>query len=221
MKADLGSLAEKITGRGIMELGKDFWAEHAKTVEDFWESISRYFDSLDVAGMKIYQDGMVANGEIGLKIIEETAKVGSKNFMLLSRLIQKGAILVRTEDLKLVKQERNGLLAITQAKSRVQQLISTTKYRSIKDSLLNRRDSFIAKRIEETLHEGEQGIIFIGAYHNVKDMLPADIRVEEIKDIEKIREYQRLLPVAHQNKARFEELQRYLTAEIKLPDQSK
>ncbi len=165
MKADLGSLAEKITGRGIMELGEDFWAEHAKTVEDFWDSILRYFDSLDATGMKIYQDGMVANGEIGLKIVEETAKIGSKNFMLLLELVQRGAILVRTEDLKLVKQERNGLLAITQAKSKTQALISITQYRAIKDSLLNRRDSFIAKRIEETLHEAEQGIIFIGAYH--------------------------------------------------------
>ncbi len=139
--------------------------------------------------------------------------------MLLLELIQRGAILVRTEDLKLVKQERNGLLAITQAKSKTQALISITQYRSIKDSLLNRRDSFIAKRIEETLHEGEQGIIFIGAYHNVKDKLPADIRIQEIKDIEKVREYQKLLPVAHKNKARFEELKRYLTAEIKLTDQ--
>jgi len=37
--------------------------------------------------MKIYQDGIVAEGEIGKKIVEETSKSGSKNYQLVSRLL--------------------------------------------------------------------------------------------------------------------------------------
>ena len=67
--AELGSLAGDISKRGISDLGEDFWKKHQKTVEDFWGVISNYFDSMDVSGMRIYQDGMIAEGEVGEKIV--------------------------------------------------------------------------------------------------------------------------------------------------------
>lgn len=88
------------------------------------------------------------------------------------------------------------------------------KYKLVKNRLLNKRDKFIAKRINETLNQGERGIIFIGAYHNIKKRLPKDIRIIEIKDIEKVREYQKLLPFYNKNRERFEELGRYLISRI-------
>ena len=67
--ADLGSLAKDVTKRGIADLGEELWKEHIKTVTKFWDIIAWYFDSLDVSGTKIYQDGMVADGEVGQEIV--------------------------------------------------------------------------------------------------------------------------------------------------------
>lgn len=212
--ADLGSIAKDVTKRGIADLGEDVWKDHIKTVEGFWDAISHYFDSIDVSGMKIYQDGMVAEGEVGEKIVEETAKAGSKNYELVSSLLKRGAILVKTEIFKLVKKERDRLLAITQAKSITQKIIAFIRYKLVKNILLNKRDNYIAKRIDETLNNGETGIIFIGAYHNIKKWLPKDIQIKEIKDADKVKEYQKLLPFCSKNKERFEELGRYLISEI-------
>lgn len=214
--ADLGSLAKDVAKRGIAGLGEDFWKEHLKTVDGFWDAIIRYFNSINVSGMKIYQDGMVADGEIGRKIVEEGIKAGSKNYKLVSRLLKQGAILVKTEDFKLVKEERDRLLTVTQAESIGQRLVSFMKYKLVKGRLLNKRDEFIAKRINETLDHGETGLLFIGAYHNVKEKLPKNFHVTEIKDIKKVKEYHRLLPLHNKRKKRFEELGKYLVSKVEV-----
>lgn len=212
--SDLGSIAKDVAKRGIADLGEEFWRRHEKTVEDFWNEVNRYFEFIKVAGFKLYQDGMVAEGELGQKIIEEGIKLGSKNYKVLARLLQRGAILVRTEDFKLVKLERDRLLKITQAKLSLEKLFGFIKYKLTKNILLNKRDRFIARRIAETLREGETGIIFIGAYHNIKKRLPRDIQIKEIKDIKKVREYQGLLPFYNKNRNRFEELGNYLISKV-------
>jgi hypothetical protein len=208
--ADLGSVAKEATRRGIAGLGKDFWEEHRKTVDGFWDAISHYFDLIDVAGMKIYQDGMVADGEVAEKLVEQGVKTGSKNYELVARLLKRGAVLVKTEEIKLVKQELDRLLAITQAKSLLKKLMAFIRYKLIKNRLLKRRDEFIAKRIDETLDHGEQGIIFVGAFHDIKRKLPKSVQIVEVKRTEKVREYQKLLPSCQKNRERFEELRKYL-----------
>ena len=208
--ADFGSLAKDVTKRGIADIGEDVWEKHKVAVEKFWDVISDYFGSIYVSGMKMYQDGMVADGEVGQRIVEEGAKSGSRNYELVARLLKRGAILVKTEDFKLVKEELDRLVALTQAKSIAHKLIAFIKYKLVKDMLLDKRDKFIAKRIDESLRQDETGIIFIGAYHNIKKRLPVSIRVGEIKDARIVKEYQMLLPFYKKHKERFEELSRYL-----------
>ncbi len=212
--ADLGSLAKDVTKRGIAELGEQLWQEHKKTVEGFWDAIAEYFDSINVSKMKIYQDGMVAEGEIGEKIVEEGIKSGSKNYELVSRLLQRGAVLVKTEDFNLVKEELDRLRGITGAKSRCKKLIAFIKYKFTKNRLLDKRDNFIAKRVDKTLKHSEKGILFIGAYHDIKKRLPKNIHIREIKDVEKIKEYQQLLPFFNKHKERFAELSEYLVSKV-------
>jgi len=212
--ADLGSLAKDVTKRGIADLGEDVWRQHQRTVEGFWDAISDYFISVDVSGMKIYQDGMVAEGEIGEKIVEEGLNLGSRNYELVARLLKKGATLVKTEDFNLVKEERDKLLKITQAKTKLEKLFGFIKYRLTKNTLLNKRDRFIAQRIDESLPQDQTGILFIGAYHNINPKLPRDIQIKKIKNVQKVREYHRLLPFYSKNRKRFEELSRYLISKI-------
>ena len=211
---DLGSMAEDVSQKSIANLGEDLWTKHRKTIENFWDSISNYFDSTDVRGMKIYQDGMVGEAEVGQTIVENTAKAGSKNYQLVSKLLERGAELIKTEDFKLVKQEYDALLAITQANSIIRKIIAFIKYKLVKTALLRKRDVFISTRIDQTLKPGEKAILFIGAYHTIKERLPEDIQVKEIKDVNKVRRYHKLLPFYNRNKNEFNELSNYLTSEI-------
>lgn len=213
-RADLGSLAKAVAKRGIDAIGGEFWEKHTATVEKFWDVLSDHFAAIEAAGMKVYQDGMPADGELGAKIVEECARSGSRNYELVAKLLKRGAVLIKTEDIELVKQERDRLAALTRAKSLFQKLTAYMKYKWVKDKLLAKRDAFIAKKITETLDDGRTGILFIGAGHNIRKRLPPEIRIIEIKDAGKVKEYQELLPFAHTHKERFAELERYLAARI-------
>ncbi|MFA4889623.1 MAG: hypothetical protein WC628_08650 [Candidatus Omnitrophota bacterium] len=212
--ADLGSLAEDVTKRGVADLGMEVWRKHQKTVDGFWYALSLYFNYVDERGLKVYQDGMVAEAELGAKIVEEGLRSGSKNYELVDRLLKQGAILVKTEDFNLVKEERDRIITIIQAKSTIQKIAAFIKYKFIKNRLLRKRDKFIAQRINDTLDDGERGVLFIGAVHNVKKWLAKDIQIKEVKDMRKIREYYRLLPFYDKHRERFEELSRYLISKV-------
>ena len=235
--ADMGSLAKAVTERGISQVGERNWERHVATVHRFWDRIAQYCASLPAEGMKIYQDGLVAEGEIGAKIISAGVESGSRNYEIVLSLMRRGAQIVKTEDFKLVLEERDSILALVQAKTFRAKISAFLKYRFIKGRLLKRRDMFIAQRINETLalklsgahtsglgpapHSPDLsesrdagGIIFIGACHNVKSHLPKDIKVIEIKEARKVRKYQELLPFSRRRSRRFAELGKYLAAEI-------
>ncbi len=212
--ADLGSIAKEIARRGVAGLGEDLWEKHRQTVEGFWNAISDYFDSMDVTGVKIYQDGMVAEAEVALQIARDTAKAGSINYQLILRLLEKGAVLMKTEDFKLVKKEYDKLRAITEAKTTVKKIGEFLKYKLTKTSLLNKRDAFIAQKIDQTLKPDEKAILFIGAFHDIRKKLPKSINIQEIKDADKVKNYQKLLPFYHRNSREFDELGKYLMLKI-------
>jgi len=210
--ADLGSVSKEVTERGIATVGEETWVRHQETVARFWRSVWQYCDGIEAAGMKVYQDGMVADGSLGRRIVEGTAAAGSLNYQLVLRLLDRGACLVKTEDLGLVKREYDRLVAITRARSTWAKLVAAVRYRCVKAVLLRKRDAFIARRINETLESGETGILFIGALHEVAGHLASDIHVEEVKDTTKVRDYQKLLPVQSRDAQRFEQLGAYLAA---------
>jgi len=212
MSADLGTLAPAMDRRGIVELGKDFWLRHKETVTRFWDSIAEFLNSLEVKGSKIYQDGLIADGEMGIRIVEEGVKEGSKNYEIISGLLKRGASLVKTEDLSLVKKEYDSLSKIVRSKSSGGKMISSLRYKLLQGKLLKERDDFIAKRIDETLGDGEVGILFIGAYHDVIPKLPQDIEIREVKKAEKVREYQKLLSNPRRDEGRFKQLTEYLVS---------
>ncbi len=74
---------------------------------------------------------------------------------------------------------------------------------------MEKRDRFIAKTIGETLRNGETGVLFIGAFHDVTPYLAEDIHVEEVKNPQKVSEYFKLL-ISGGSEERFDELAEYL-----------
>ena len=157
---------------------------------------------------------MIAEGELGEKIVEECVKAGSRNYELIAKLLKRGATLIKSEDFNLVKEERDRLFKITQAKTKLEKLFGFIRYKLTKNTLLNKRDKFIALRIDESLPEDQTGILFIGAYHNIRPKLHRDIQIKEIKYVQKVKEYQLLLPFYYKDRQRFEKLSGYLTSEI-------
>ena len=212
--ADLGSLAKEVESRGVEKIGENMWRDHLRTIDGFWDALFLCFASIHVSGAKIFQDGMFADGDVGLNIIQEGEKAGSKNHRLVSKLLQRGAILMKTEDFRLVKKERDRLLKVIRAKTTAEKIFGLIIYKLTKKTLLRQRDEYIAQRIDQALKEGETGIIFIGAYHHIQPRLSRDIKIKEIKETRKIKEYQSLLPFYKKNQKRFEDLSGYLVAEI-------
>jgi len=197
-------------------LGQELWQKHKEIVSGFWDSVARFFDSLDGNGFKVYQDGMVADGTEGLRIVREGIALQSENYEIIGKLLERGAILVKTEDLALVRQEHAYITKIVGSKSLKGKEIAALRYKLAQSKLLRQRDDFIARRIKETLSEEEPGILFIGAYHDVIPKLPQDIEIKEVKKTEKVREYQRLLSNPRRDKRHFEQLAQYLISPITL-----
>lgn len=206
--ADMGTLGDELKRKSVSGLGENLWQKHTDTVNGYWSAIESYFESseLYVKGIKIYQDGMFVDGEIAMKLIGDGVKSGSKNSEIVLNLINRGAILVKTEDFKMVKAEYDGLQLIIKSKSNIKKLVQLVRYKMMKPILLRRRDRFIAAIIDETLGQDETGILFIGAYHKVIKKLPNDITVIELKEIAKIRKYQKT--IQSRSKIKIEQLER-------------
>jgi hypothetical protein len=214
MSADMGSMASTLDDKAAASLTPELWQRHKEIVSAFWDSIGGFIDVLDVNGFKVYQDGLVAGGEEGLRIVREGAAPGSKNYRIIAGLLEKGAVLVQTESLPLVKQEYGYIDRIARAGTPREKEAAGLRYRLARGNLLRSRDEYIARRIGETLAAGETGILFIGAYHDVAGRLAVDIRVGQVKDTGLMREYHRLLTDVRRDARRFRELGEYLAAPV-------
>jgi len=215
--ADMGSMGNELKRKSVSGLGENIWQKHTDTVDGYWAAIQSYFKNIDlyVLGIKIYQDGMFVDGEMALKLIKDGVKSGSKNSEIVSNLITRGAILVKTEDFKMVKDEYDGLQLIIKSNSNIQKLIQLLRYKIVKPLLLRRRDRFIAATIDETLGPNETGILFIGAYHNVMKRLPKNISVIELKKVAEIRKYQKTIQSRSKIKRRqLERLSQYMVKKM-------
>ena len=180
--ADMGSLSEKLRADAIGKIGKDRWDEHLVKIKQFWEELEMEIFALDLAleKTKIFQDGLPCDGELGLKIVHETAKQGSQNYRIVEKLIEQNAGIVATESPALLIEERELVIAMLGASSPEELNKAEAAYKKRKDWLLEERDSYIASRINSTLRDGESGILFIGAEHNVLPKLDGDIDVHDL-----------------------------------------
>lgn len=215
---DLGSIAPLIDQRSSEICGKERWHKHKETVALLWDSLSRYFDGVKAAKLKIYQDGLMASGELGRKIIEEGAAKGSKNHQIVLKLIQRGGEIRKTEDISLLKEEYEYILKLAQTKSPYEKGLAYLGYKRDKERLLEERDKFVADTINETLEEGELGVLFMGVYHEVLPRLSRDIEVQEVKERGKVKAYfEELLHGRDEN--RFNQLAEYLASPVVIAEE--
>jgi hypothetical protein len=214
MSADMGSMASTLDNKAAAKLTPALWQRHKEIVSAFWDSIGQFSSVLDVNDLKVYQDGLVVDGEEGLRIVRECVSQGSKNYEIVGRLLGRGAVLVKTESLSLVKQEYNYITKMTHSKSPKEREVATLRYKLARGKLLKQRDEFIAGRINETLVEGETGILFIGAYHDVVHRLAPDIKVGQVKEVARVKEYHESLINTKRHDQQLQELGEYLVSPV-------
>lgn len=180
---DMGSMREGLERIGVSRLGRERWEENRRRIERFWDELEREIDLLDIdpARLRIYQDGLPAGGELGERIIRETASKGSRNYQIIKKLMDRGARIEATESPELLLKEYQHIKAMVSTTGEEQRR-ALDAYNMEKDRLLEERDAYIARRIAETLHNGETGLLFIGAHHKVVPRLPPDVEVSYLGD---------------------------------------
>jgi len=172
---DMGALGASVQRVKLSALGRQGLAHGAAVVEKMWEETERVVTRLKLTPgvARVYQDGLPVCGR-EREIVSELAKAGSRNHGLLLKLEARGAVLMGTESPELLVEEYQ-LAGAELASGAVAQAKMHRK--RLRDTLLERRDRYIADRINATLGAGESGILFIGMLHEVTRYLDSDIDV--------------------------------------------
>ena len=206
--ADMGSQAEALEQEHVRRHGRGAWVRTRRLIDEVWEGLRKRLLALDLdyRGVRIYQDGLPVCGR-ELDIVREVAQGGSRNYALILELLERGGIVEGTESPDLLREEyeriqsaipkesvprgrmQTGLPA--EGSAQAGELDATAESRktgppdqareeSARESerILRQRDEFIGRRIDETLKEGEVGILFIGLMHRVDRFLPRDVEVQ-------------------------------------------
>jgi len=171
--ADMGTLGASIRRMKLSALGRQGLTRNAAVVEKMWEEIESVVANLPVTPgtVRVYQDGLpVCRRE--QEIVSELAGAGSRNHRLLLKLQARGATLMGTESPELLVEEYQLAAAAFASGATVRMEI---RKKQLRDTLLERRDRYIADRINGTLDAGESGILFMGMLHDVTRYLDSNI----------------------------------------------
>jgi len=176
--ADMGALNEPIQRLKVRKLGKKAWEQNLERVKNFWTEIEQATESLALPyeRVRLYQDGLPVCGH-EQEIVADLAKAGSRNYQLLLKLKEQGATLVGTESAELLVEEYQLAKQVLAEDTPRGSMQPAAQWKGLQDSLLQRRDQFIGRRISETLPNGETGLLFVGMLHAVEPWLDHDIQV--------------------------------------------
>jgi hypothetical protein len=178
-QADLGSAQERVRQAYIEKGGEEAWKASREALAEFWEAIEHATDRprLDYTKLRLYQDGLPVCG-LEEKIVRDLAQQGGANYRILLKLMERGARIEGTEDLDLLRKEYELIMAGLSNGGVTEGAESAAVF----GDLLDRRDRFIAQRIDKTLQDGETGILFLGALHRATAMLPDTITVMSLRE---------------------------------------
>ena len=183
-QADLGPIQERVRQAYIEKGGEAAWKASRAALAEFWNAMEIAMDRLpvDFAKLRLYQDGLPVCG-LEEKIVRDLAQQGGVNYRILLKLAERGAKIEGTEDPDLLRKEyqliMDGLHA--DAGSLGADAAKDGNAEILRD-LLERRDRFIAQRIDKTLQAGETGVLFLGALHRATAMLPGTIEVLSLSE---------------------------------------
>lgn len=177
-QADMGDLGESIRRSNLQALGRAAWQKKRAAVDRMWTAIETFINDLDLdfKTVRLYQDGLPVCGR-ERDIVVALAGRGSRNHQLLLNLTKKGASIVGTESPELLIEEYRLLKAHMSPQKILRFPRAADRDRSRSAELLQKRDRFIAMRINNTLQSRETGILFLGMLHSLESLLADNIRV--------------------------------------------
>jgi len=177
-QTDMGALSESLRRATVRKLGEKAWRRQVNSIERMWSQIEQVIGGLAISYEKVrlYQDGLPVCGREA-DIVRELAKAGSRNHQLLLRLMEKGATVMGTECSELLVEEYELVKQMLNAPNARTAEGTDSELKSLSDSLLTRRDQYIADRINSTLGSGETGILFLGMLHSLGGMLDENIQI--------------------------------------------
>jgi hypothetical protein len=131
----------------------------------------------DYRDVQVYQDGIpfdTTSDEIRTTIYEARFD-GTPNAETLRYLAERGAILMPTEDPKLLEESEDLSLKSEKVTDLTEKIRALLDHNQRMPGLVTRRDIAIARTINKTLKN--EGMLMIGADHAVGEYLASDIRV--------------------------------------------
>ena len=176
-QADMGAMKESVARATLEKVGRVGLARKNAAIDQIWTEIEAAIGALALSfdRVRLYQDGLPVCGREA-EIVTELAQAGSRNHQLLLRLMAQGAVLMGTEEGDLLVQEYQlAKQSLTTRPPRAAAVAATR--RALSEALLQRRDQFIAQRINATLKSGETGILFLGMLHSLERHLHPDVLV--------------------------------------------
>lgn len=182
---DYGSLKSPIQKAFMEQLGETAFNRLQKNINEFWEIVEKRIEEkiTEMQGLIIYHDSFpVGDRKKVLALFGHMRQDNpeSPNFRLIKKLIDQGAMLVGTEDMNLILKQLKLYQLAAEAGSREEQKKILAANALCSQEITKLRDEFIAKRINETLPELGQGILFIGRDHDVISQLHKLARKIEI-----------------------------------------
>ena len=173
----MGALKESVARASLEKMGRAGLARKTAAIDQIWTEIEAAIDALALSfdRVRLYQDGLPVCGR-EVEIVTELAQAGSRNHQLLLRLMAQGAVLMGTESGDLLVQEYQLAKQSLTAKPPRAAGVAAQR-RALSETLLQRRDQFMAQRINDTLKDGETGILFLGMLHALERYLNPDVKV--------------------------------------------
>ncbi len=179
-ESDMGTLSQSVRLATLRRVGLADWRRKVNLIDQLWTEIEKVITNLSLSygKVRLYQDGLPVCGR-EVEIVRDVASTGSRNYHLLLYLMEKGAQIMGTESPELLVEEYEVTKQLLAAgtKSKTEGVFGEGLRRPLMDSLLKRRDQYIAERINTTLGSGETGILFLGRLHSLGNRLDKDIRI--------------------------------------------
>jgi hypothetical protein len=175
-ETDLGDLYEPIRRIYAQGLGHRPWRRHVRAVKRMWSGIRAEVARLDLdyRTVRLYQDGLPVCGREP-EIVRALARAGSLNHRFLLDLMEKGGTLTGTESPDLLVEEYERVRECLQSAQDADRGRLPERLRELSRRMLEARDAFIARRVDETLEEGETGLLFLGMLHSMRGRLPPSV----------------------------------------------
>ena len=174
----MGALSGAIRRLTIEKLGEQEWERNVRAIDQLWTGIRETIEQWDLpySRVRLYQDGLPNCGR-EVQIVTDLANAGSPNHQLLLYLMQKGAVLMGTESPDLLLEEYLLIQQVLDARDLGEAEQVEARQEALSHSLLERRDRYVAQRINETLCQAETGVLFLGMLHSLEGLLARDIHV--------------------------------------------